>query len=122
MHRYGLRAADLDILYYISVLGKNNLAKNIVDIGRMSKGNISKSVENLREKKYILLSEDLTDHRCIHINITPSGMPIIHELHLIREEISNVLLVGISKEDKRIVLGIMKQIETNLDREIKKVV
>lgn len=120
MKKYGLRIADLDTLYDISILGEKNLAKYIVDIQKMSKANISKSIDNLKKKKFISLAEDAEDRRCIHIIVSETGIPIINEIRAIREDISSVLLTGITNNDKEIVWRLVKQIDRNLEYELRK--
>lgn len=120
MKKYGLRIADINTLYDISILGNKNLAKYIVDIEKMSKANISKSIDNLKKKNFIILSEDVEDRRCIHISVSELGMPVVNEIQAVREDINSLLLNGVTSSDKETVLRLLKQIDINLDYELKR--
>lgn len=117
MKKYDLRVADIDVLYYVAHSGPKNLAKDIVDNG-MSKANVSKSVEHLHQKGLVLLKEDREDRRCVHIEPALSAQVIIDEVEEIRREIGIALSAGISEEDRQVVKRILKQMNSNLTREL----
>ena len=117
MKKYDLRIADLDILYYIAHSGRKNLARDIADTG-MSKANVSKSVEHLRRKGLVALSEDAEDRRCLHIEATDAALPVIHDIAMVREEMGESLSRGIAQEDKEAVVRVMSQIGENMNSEL----
>jgi len=117
MKKYGLRTADLDILFYIAHSGSRNLSKDIVDIG-MSKANVSKSVDHLRKKELVTLSEDPEDRRCVHIETTESALSVILELRAIREDMAESLYQDISEEDRGIAVKVMRMIGDNANKEL----
>ena len=77
MEDFGLRKVEVDILYFIAHAGNKDTARDIIDAQHISKAHISKSVDNLRQKGYILLEEDCSDHRKAHIHITEKGLPLV---------------------------------------------
>lgn len=117
MKEYDLRLADIEILYYVSQAGSKNMAKDIVDLG-MSKANVSKSVEHIREKGYVSLHEDKEDRRCVRIEVTEEAAPILEEVRQIREEIGKSLSEGISRENIDTLKQVMHQMQLNLSREL----
>lgn len=116
MKEYDLRVVDLDILFYVAHSGHRNLAKDIVDMG-MSKANVSKSVEHLRQKGLVILSEDREDRRCVHIVITPCAEPVVEKIAQVRREMCSSLMEGITESDKNTLLRVMHQIEENMNTE-----
>lgn len=119
MKKYDLRAADIDILYYVAHSGSENLSKNIVNMG-MSKANVSKSVDHLREKDLVVLSEDREDRRCIHIEITENAVSPVREIEVIREEMGKRLSRGIAEKDKEAVVRVMRQLNENMNEELER--
>ena len=117
MKKYDLKIADIDILHYVSHAGDRNLAKDIADEG-MSKANVSKSVEHLRQKGYVALHEDKEDRRCVHIELTDAAAPIILEINNIRKEMGDTLSTGISVEDRAVIARVMKQLCQNMAQEL----
>ncbi len=117
MKEYDLRLADIEILYYVSQAGSKNMARDIVDLG-MSKANVSKSVEHIREKGYVSLHEDKEDRRCVRIEVTEAAVPILEEVRQIREEIGKSLSEGIPRENIDTLKQVMHQMQLNLSREL----
>lgn len=117
MKEYDLKIADLDILYYIAHSGPRNMARDIVDLG-MSKANVSKSVDHLRKKGLVILTEDQEDRRCIHIEMTGKAEPVIREVTAIRSQMGDKLLSGIAGEDVEAVIRVMRQIGKNMNEEL----
>lgn len=118
MVKYDLRIADIDILYYIAHSGPKNLAKDIVDMG-MSKANVSKSVEHLRQKGLVELCEDKVDRRCVHIELTCDAKDVIEEISSIRGEMGEVLTGGIADTDRQAVARVIQKINDNMADELK---
>ena len=117
MKEYDLRIADLDVLYYVSHSGHKNLAKDIVDEG-MSKANVSKSVEHLRQKGLVELCADKEDRRCVHIEPTGEAEEIIIQIERIRKDMGASMFQGISEEDGRTVARVLHQLSDNLSNEL----
>lgn len=117
MKQYDLRLADIEILYYVSQAGSKNMAKDIVDLG-MSKANVSKSVDHIREKGYVTLYEDKEDRRCVHIEVTEAAEPILREVRQIRKEMGKALTEGIPRENIDTMKRVMQQMQQNLSREL----
>lgn len=119
MKEYDLRVADLDILHYVAHSGPKNLSKDIVDYG-MSKANVSKSVEHLRQVGLVELREDREDRRCVHIEPTKDAAEVIAEVEKVRRSMAEVLGKGISIEDREALTRVMRQLNSNMIEELQK--
>lgn len=119
MKEYNLRVADLDILHYVAHSGQKNLSKDIVDYG-MSKANVSKSVEHLRQIGLVELREDREDRRCVHIEPTAAAAEVIEEVAQVRRNMAQILGRNISGEDREALLRVMKQLNYNVSEELQK--
>ena len=59
--KYGVRNVQLEILLFLSQSPSGDTAKDIVEEKNLSKAHISKSVDNLRAKGFVVLTEDEND-------------------------------------------------------------
>lgn len=116
MKKYDLRFSDLDILYFLSIAGDRNLAKNLVDKG-MSKANVSMSVENLKRERLIESEEDEEDRRCLRIHLTEKALPILKEVIEVKKKINNILFDGITEEDSDTLISAIVKMDNNIQKE-----
>ena len=79
IRRYGLRPVELDILVFLYQSPKDT-AKDIMSSRHFSKAHISKSIENLRSRGFVRLSEDTDDHRVVHIALTGQTEEVVKEM------------------------------------------
>lgn len=117
MKQHDLKAVDIDILYYITHSGSRNLSKDIVDMG-ISKAHVSKSVDHLRQKGFVVLLEDQEDRRCLHIEPTGSAREMAQEIGEIRARIQEEISKGLTEEDKEAVVRAVQKLSQNINREI----
>ncbi len=61
--KYGVRNVELEILLFLYHSPCGDTAKDIVEEKNLSKAHISKSVDNLRAKGFVVLTEDENDRR-----------------------------------------------------------
>lgn len=118
MKLYDLRKIELDILFYLYREKESDIAKDIMKYMYISKAHISKSVENLRSRELIYLKEDDNDHRVYHLILTSKAHEIIKEFSLIHEECLEIIMSGISKEEKDTVNKVIKKVFKNINKEL----
>lgn len=109
----GLRKVELDILCFIAQAGEKDTARDIIDAQHISKAHISKSVDNLRQKGYILLVEDRSDHRKLHIHITETGRPVVQEFERIHKEVMERLFFNVEEEERDCMRRIVHKLLAN---------
>lgn len=114
---YGVRLVEMDILDFLSRAGIHDTAKDIMCELHISKAHISKSVENLRCKGYLILTEDTEDHRCIHLSITEKAKPLLRAFVAERNRFQEILFAGVTDEEKEILFRATRKIVSNLNRE-----
>lgn len=121
MDVYGVRNVELEILFFLAHAGKQDTAKDISNTHHFSKAHISKSVDNLRQRGYIILAEDKEDHRCLHIQITPRGLPVIREYEQIRLQVVEKLFMGVTEEERSCMRNVLKKVMGNIDAELERI-
>lgn len=118
MEEYDLRNVELDILSYLSRAHDRNTAKDITNARSLSKAHISKSVEHLKAKGYVIVNEDCKDHRMLHIELTESAKEVIEKYQLVKEECRRIFWSNISEAEKQIVEGVIRSASANLAQEM----
>ncbi|MEI3339894.1 MAG: MarR family winged helix-turn-helix transcriptional regulator [Eubacterium sp.] len=115
--QYHVRFVEMDILSYLSRAGIHDTARDIMADLHISKAHISKSVENLKEKGFLILEEDAQDRRCIHLCITEKAKPLIRSFVAERQKFMEKLLAGVTDEEREVMIRVISKILGNLNRE-----
>lgn len=114
---YGVRLVEMDILDFLSRAGIHDTAKDIMGELHISKAHISKSVENLRGKGYLIVTEDADDHRCIHLSITEKAKPLLRAFVAERKRLQEILFAGVTQEEKEVLFRVTRKIISNMNQE-----
>ena len=115
MEQYGLRKVELDILSFFAIQERQgDTAKDIMLTKHISKAHISKSVDNLKKRGYIVLEEDVLDHRKIHISLTTEGTKVLEEFMKIRNECKEILFRHITQEEKEVLVQVLEKMQRNV--------
>lgn len=118
MQEYGLRPVELDILVFLHREKGIDTAKGIIQKKHLSKAHISKSIDNLRSKGYIDLSEDENDHRMIHIKLTDMSKEVVNKVIAVYVECKDIMQRGISPEELEVVKRVISKMNQNINREL----
>ncbi len=120
MHKYGLRKIELDILAYLASGHYGDTAKDIMGQKHISKAHVSKSIENLKAQGFIRLHEDRSDHRFNHIYIMEKSNAVIEDFMKVHEECWQILLRGITEEERNYLEEICGRMQRNITEELGK--
>ena len=116
--RYDLRKIELDVLFFLNKYEDFDTARDIVKYSCLSKAHVSKAIDNLTKRNYLLASVNKGDRRCFHLSITDEARPIVKELNSIWENLLEVIYEGFSQEEKAVLRrGFIKIVE-NIDHEL----
>lgn len=118
MEEYNLRKVEIDILYFLSNCGSSDTAKDIMKLKFLSKAHISKAIENLSHRNYVFCCPDAEDKRWIHLRLTENANPIIEKIKIIREILFAAIFVGITEEEKNVMIRIASKIAANINKEL----
>lgn len=120
MKKYDLRTVELEILIFLFQRIYGDTAKEIIKMKHMSKAHVSKSIENLKSRGFILLSEDLEDRRIVHLELTQKADEVIKESLAARDECRSIMFRGISDKEQEFINQILKRVSCNIIEELKK--
>ncbi len=111
---YNLRKVDIDILYFLYKSGEHNTSKDIGDLNLFNKGHISQSIGRMEEQQLIYAVRDQADRRCMHIMLTDKAMKVVEEITVLRKQMYNIILKGVTQEERDILLTVSRKVNDNI--------
>ena len=118
--KYGVRNVELEILLFLYHSPCGDTAKDIVEEKNLSKAHISKSVDNLRAKGFVILTEDENDRRKRHIELTQKAEEAAKEMLEIHNECKRIIMRYVTEEEKEVMNRVMEKMLASLDEELQK--
>jgi len=115
MVKYDLRKIELDVLFFLDRYEDFNTAKDIVNNKCLSKAHVSKAIDNLTRKNYIIVCPDSEDRRCLHLSATPKAQPVVEELNIVWDQIIEIIYIDFSEEEKTVLKNAIAKIIKNID-------
>lgn len=114
MNQYQISLLDLRVLLFLSEHENNNTAKDIVEMHHFTKSNVSRSIESLLEKGYLLRRQDNHDRRCIHLQLLPEAYRIIDSARQKKESMKKILFQGITEQEVKVIAEVSMKISHNI--------
>ena len=118
VQKYGVRNVELEILLFLYHSSCGDTAKDIVEQKNLSKAHISKSVDNLRAKGFVILTEDDNDRRKRHIELTQKAEEAAKEMLEIHNDCRRIIMRYVTEEEKTVMDCVMQKMLRSLDEEI----
>lgn len=101
------------------ILFENITQQELADMLYKDKSNLSRMIDGLAAKGLIKTSLDLKDNRAVkRLEITDKGRDLIKKIMPYAYKLHDIVFEGINKDEIEIVKKVMKQIRTNLNREV----
>jgi len=97
--RYQITQNEADIIAFLANNPDFDTARDIVEMRMIAKSYISKSVENLIKKGFLVRISDKEDRRIIHLQLTDRSIPIIDDARLKQKEFVEILFVGMDANE-----------------------
>ena len=120
VQKYGVRNVELEILLFLYHSPCGDTAKDIVEEKNLSKAHISKSVDNLRAKGFVVLTEDENDRRKRHIELTQKAEEAAKEMLEIHNDCRRIIMRYVTEEEKTVMDRVMQKMLRSLDEELQK--
>ncbi|GAA0178017.1 MarR family transcriptional regulator [Clostridium sediminicola] len=114
LKEYELNLSEIIILSFLIRNPSLNTAKEIVQYCQISKGLISRSLEDLSFKGYLTTKTDSNDKRITRLFITAKALPISEKLSQFNNKFLSHLFYGIEEDEKEILKKVMNKIKDNL--------
>ena len=87
-------------------------------ITERDKGSLTRLVQSLEKKRYVIRKICAHDSRVNWVEITDSGMEVLAKIKPLMTEIYDVIQVGISDKEKEITLKVLSKIQENSKMEL----
>lgn len=118
IQEYDLRPVELDILVFLRKEKNVDTAKGIIERKHLSKAHISKSIENLRLRGFIQITEDEKDHRILHISLTNKSNEVICKVNDKYAECREIMQKGISADELKVLKRVISKMNENINHEL----
>lgn len=114
-NKYGLKKADVRILYYLANNPDQNTAKDIQAFFNMNKGYISQTVDNLQGRGLLAARQDSQDRRLIHYTVTEAAADIMKNIDQMWTNINFQLFKGLTDNEIEMFSRVVCKIENNIN-------
>ena len=118
--KYGLTKIEIEILLFLEKNQSYDTAKDIVELKFYAKSHVSKAIDSLIHKGYVLGVLDEHDRRCVHLKIADAAEQIVREANEMRNNLINILFKDITLEEKRIMECVAKKVTNNIKEAMEK--
>ena len=92
--KYGLTVVETEIVSFLWNNPGKDTATDIVELRMLSKGCVSKAVESLIRKGCLIRTQDSSDRRIQHLQLTEKTASVTGEIDRLQEELWEILLSG----------------------------
>lgn len=116
--KYGVRNVELEILLFLYHSPCGDTAKDIVEEKNLSKAHISKSVDNLRAKGFVILTEDKNDRRKRHIELTEKAVEAAKDMLEVHNECRRIVMRYVTDDEEAVMNQVMEKMIRSLDEEL----
>ena len=99
MEQFRMTRAEIDVLAFLSNNPEKNTAHDIVEYRMIAKSHVSKAVENLLERGFLIREKDKFDRRCMKLIITDTADHVISEIHVRQQEFTKKLTEGFTEDE-----------------------
>lgn len=106
--------AQADVLVFLANHKNLNTAADIVKYRGFSKAYVSKAIEMLLSKNYIISETDRSDRRYNRLFLDKKSSSIVKKLIAVQDEFGDVLFESIDSENRKLFFEIFNQMMDNL--------
>ena len=96
--RYGMLRNEWRVLFHLGIYGRMT-ASDIGARAQMHKTKISRAVQRLAERRYLMRTRDDADRRVEHLDLTKTGQKVYADLRSTARDYDAALVEGLPAED-----------------------
>lgn len=111
--KYKLTRAEIDVIGFLANNPNLDTARNVVEYRMIAKSHVSKAVEQLIERGFLMSSKDSKDRRQIHLMLTDAAKSAVEDIIQRQIEFTEKMINGISEEERSFYLRISEKIAQN---------
>ncbi|MGN1410509.1 MAG: MarR family winged helix-turn-helix transcriptional regulator [Eubacteriales bacterium] len=111
--KYKLTRAEIDVIGFLANNPNLDTARNVVEYRMIAKSHVSKAVEQLIERGFLMSSKDSKDRRQIHLMLTDAAKSAVEDIIQRQIAFTEKMINGISEEERSFYLRISEKIAQN---------
>lgn len=92
---YEITQTEADIIAFLGNNPEHDTARDIVEVRMIAKSYVSKSVERLIKKEYLVRVPDQKDRRIIHLKLTTDTIAIVEKVRVAQSAFKSILFDGL---------------------------
>lgn len=112
--KHGLSKTEADVLLFLYNNPEYDTARDIVEFRGIAKSYVSKTIELLIQKGFVLAQENEKDRRMIHLKLQDSRLDIVQELKHTQEALFALICRDISEQDREQLSLIFTKLSQNI--------
>lgn len=120
MENYDMTQFEVDVLGFIHFYPEYDTAKQISELRRLPKANVSVAVDRLTKKGYLHGERDVNDRRVIHLKITDNADDAINSITEEYDKFLDTLLSGFTEKEKETWQLLEKKMSVNIENALRK--
>lgn len=111
--KYQLTLIEGKIISFLHNNPGKDTAGDIVELRKLSKGNVSLAVDSLIQKGMLEREQDQKDRRKIHLSLLAEAKPITDLIESTQNEFEKELFRGFSEEERRVYIKLNDRMVEN---------
>ncbi len=112
---FGLTQAEMDVLLFLANNKGMDTAMDIVKYRGISKSLVSRAVEFLVERGYVMVMQDGEDRRLNRLSVTQSAKPAIQALQCAQKRFWSMLMGSVEEEERAAVKRAIQRLSIDID-------
>lgn len=116
--KHGVTFTELTVIMFLYNNPSLDTASDIVKCRNIAKSHVSVSVCSLQERGLITKAYCDGNRKSIHLKLTDSATPIVLDGKSAQKRFGEIILDGVSKEDRLTLIKIRKIMDDNLKKHI----
>lgn len=120
METYNMTQFEVDVLGFIHFYPDYDTAKQICELRKLPKANVSVAVDRLTKKGFLYGERDSKDRRIIHLKVAPAANDAIISLEKEYQKFLDVLFWDFSEEEKSTWQLLEKKMSVNIENALRK--
>ena len=119
MEKYDMTQFEVDVLGFIHFYPEYDTAKQISELRRLPKANVSVAVNRLMKKGYLHGERDGKDRRLIHLKITDDANGAINSITKEYDQFLDTLFSGFTEKEKETWQLLEKKLSVNIENALR---
>ena len=113
--KFALTRAEIDVIAFLANNPKLDTASSVVEYRMMAKSHVSKAVEHLISRGFVVGNKDSKDRRQVHLVLTDEAKEAVHEIAARQKEFVRRVNDGITDEEFKMFKKISEKIIKNIE-------